>query len=630
MNHRLLLMCCLTLILVACLVPGHGVARVLLVDDPESTASAVDCDGVAAALFERRIGFTRKVLPEVDWSRLEADSVRVLVACHLPLADTPQAQTTLDEWVFAGGGLVASGRSAVGLESVLGLVQSQPVLASKLAPRFLPSTKQQALIGPDALMAGESNAHTEVRFLSGHPVSFGVAWDGAITTEGPLPRWQLPAIVRHWYVDGSEGGWPVYLPVVGQAEVIAHWFDRFEDWEHASSVPAVTAHQHGAGRVVYSGALPGAYSNWDWPRSWRTVITNAIEWSAGESIMPQLGLWPDAKVAAFAWTGDTEKPAMRTAVPALLDLFHEKGLENFGSFYFTAQAGGDADTEGAIENPDIVQMVLQAGGEVAGHADIHTAFLGQDYDTQRARLVAMRDLINPLLDAGESISGFRAPYLSQDRTTYQALSDLGFDYDAGDADTWSQVTLPFMVGDLVQLPPSMPMDWSLFEDVQLSDADALAIWSDKLDYVIARGGLFSWLHHPWVIEAHLDVVAALLTEAIARGDLWFARQDDIAAWWRARQSLELRQQEKTDSTLRMSLINTSPVAVAGASVWLPRPAGEAGAWRAWVDGKAAPLVSRQRNLREYQVLALASLTGGQTVDIVIRRQDRVFGDRFEN
>lgn len=630
MNRRFCLMSCLTLLVASCLAPGQGQASVLLVDDPESSASRVDCDGVAAALFERRIGFTREALPEVDWDGLEAGSVRVLVACHLPLDDLPQAQVALGEWVSRGGGLMASGRSAVGLESVLGLIQSQPVAPSKLATRPLPITKQQAQGGLDASLESAGNAHTEVRFLPGHPVAFGVAWDGATTTEGPLPRWELPAIVRHWYVDGSEGGWPVYLPLVGEAEVVAHWFDQLDTWEALSSVPAMTVHEYGSGRVVYSGALPGVYSNWDWPRSWRTVITNAIEWTAGESIMPQLGLWPDANVAAFAWTGDTEKPAMRTAVPALLDLFETKGLTNFGSFYFTAQAGGDADTEGAIENPDIVQMVLQAGGEVAGHGDIHTAFSGQDYDTQRNRLASMRDLINPLLNSGQSISGFRAPYLSQDRTTFQALSDLGFDYDAGDADTWSQVTLPFMVGDLVQLPPSMPMDWSLLEDVQLSDADALAIWSDKLEYVIARGGLFSWLHHPWVIEGHLGVVTALLSEALAHGDLWFARQDDIATWWRARLDLQLILQEESDSILRISLSNTGSVEVSGASLWLYRPAGEAHAWRAWVDGKAVPLVARQRNLREFQVLSVDSLAGGQVVDIVIRRQDEVFRDRFEN
>lgn len=579
-------------------------ATATLVHDSGIAESVVDCDGIAAALEEVRIASKRVDLASTPISNLPFDTP-VLVACHLDFGGDVEGAARLSIWVEQGGNLLATGRSAEGLLPVLGLHSISLVTGA---------------------------AFTDVRFESGHALTHGIGWTGPIVSSPPLPTSQLPAIVRHFYdIEEAEepalDRWPSYVPSVENAEVIGYWRNMEDPWIATDTAAAVTVHAHGQGRAIYSGALPGIYDEWDWPRSWRTVVVNAVEWLAQDDPVVELGFWPHGHTGAFSWTGDTEKAAMTTAVPALLALFDQLGLEQFGTFYIVGKAGGDADTEGAQEHPQVVEAIISAGAEVGGHGDIHTSFMDDDEITQRQRFVHMLDIIDPML-APDEVRGFRAPYLSQNRHTWNALQALGIDHDAGDADVWSHVTLPFLLGDLLQLPPSMPMDWHLFEEYGLSDELAGIIWEDKLDYVLARRGLFSWLHHPWVIEGHLGVVEDILSHAIERGDVWMARQDDIAAWWRHRLQLELEAVPAGQGRLIVDAHNTGSQAVEGTSVWIRVPGSEGNAWAARLDGNPLQLLERSHGQARFRVAVIERLEAGESARLEVIREDRLFRDSF--
>lgn len=589
-------------LLFAASVPGSADTSVLLVYASDDEASLLECNGIADALEEVGLPFQTLNLDDASLFASALGTRAAAVLCHLPLLASETQ--TLSDWVAAGGGLLVTGQSGLGLEAVLGL---------------------------ESLVAVSGDSYTELRFTEDHPAATGSWWAGPIMQAPPMPVAEIPSISRFYYIDDTQaGGWPSFALQAGQATALASWHDSDSSWGSVGGPVAVSAHQHGAGRVVYSGALAGAYANWDWPQTWRTFIVASLHWLGQQQPQFEIGLWPHGHRAAMTWTGDTEKPAMVTAVPALLDVFADLGLERFGTFYMVGRAGGDADTLGAQEHPEVVQAIAAAGSQLGGHGNIHTEFRGQSAALQQQRLQEMIDIINPLLAPyGERLRGFRAPYLSQDWATFQALAEVGLDYDAGEADVWSQTTLPHRLGPVWQIPPTMPMDYHLFEAHGLSTEEALILFQDKLDYVISRRGLFSWLHHPWVIEPHIELVRDLLAVAVARGDIWLTRQDDLLDWWIARQDIEIKEIEQRGRRFRLRLDNAGLESIEGVSIWVRRPFASADDWQAFIDGSVLPTLSIRHAGQDFLVVQLGQLAAGSETWLDIVGGDALFEDRFQ-
>lgn len=589
-----------TALLIILLLPTDLSASVLLLYDDTSQASQIDQAGISLALSEAGIAHDVLDLATESLASSDLSDHAVVVACHVDLAAMPTARQMFEDWTVAGGGLLLTGRSGFALEALAGL---------------------------DSLGAVSGDAYSDVRFETEHPATTGLHWDGEITASPPMPLQEVPAIVRHDYFSDN---WPAHAAVPADALILGRWRNIFDDWDISAGLPAVTAHEPGQGRVIYSGALPGVHADWDWPRSWRILVVTAVEWLSYRQPLVELGWWPHAHRGAFAWTGDTEMPEMVTAVPALLDVFSNHGLTRFGTFYVVGRSGGDAGTKGAQEHPGVVHAILQAGSEVGGHGDIHTSFNGVPEAEQVTRIGHMLDILDPLLAShGEQVRGFRAPYLSQDENTWTALVDEGLQYDAGEADTWSRVTVPHPTGDILQLPPTMPMDWTLLDDYQLSMVDAEAIWLDKFDYVMARRGLFSWVHHPWVVESYLGMVDNVLSEAIARGDVWMARQDDIATWWQRREQIVLTPDSSRPGGIDVTVHNPGSEPVAGVSVWVRVGEDDHGPWAASIDGQAATLLEREHGGALFRVAVVPEVAAGGDSQVRFVTRDAIFSDRME-
>ncbi len=333
----------------------------------------------------------------------------------------------------------------------------------------------------------------------------------------------------------------------------------------------------------------------------------------------------------MAFTADTEKASMIASVPRILALLSELELNRFGTFFVLGRKGGDADTAGAAEHPEVIRMIVEADAEVGGHGDIHTRFFGQPPEVQRERVADMLSVLQPLTaTTGNSVLGFRAPYLSADRTTWRVLGELGLAYDSSDADVWSETTLPFFNGSVWQLPPSMPMDWHLLLRHGLESATATQLFLDKLEYVVSRRGMFSWVCHPWLIDDYPEVLRAVLESARARDDLWFARMDDIVLWWSQREQLRLEWLPNSSESKHMQLRNLSDRAVAGAAVWLRLPAVPGG-WIAHGGEQRLPLVERSHGGRRYLVAVLPEIPalGDVKLSLTPNPERTIFFDGFE-
>jgi hypothetical protein len=178
------------------LLPTTLPASTLLVFDSNSTASVTDCEGISQALDETGMAYSVLDTSSGNLGVPELANHRVAVACHLAL-DASQAQL-LDDWVAIGGNLLATGRSAHGLEPALGLDS-----VAEMAPQ----------------------GDREMRFTQSHPVTTGSWWEGVIT--GPaMPEGEKPPVIRHWYFTDD---WPAFAAIPGQAVLLARWNATSDD-----------------------------------------------------------------------------------------------------------------------------------------------------------------------------------------------------------------------------------------------------------------------------------------------------------------------------------------------------------------------------------------------------------------
>lgn len=233
-------------------------------------------------------------------------------------------------------------------------------------------------------------------------------------------------------------------------------------------------------------------------------------------------------------------------------------------------------TATAVErNPRGVNLLADAGLEIAGHGDIHEGFLGST-ETQVRRLRSMNQTFGEVL--GFVPRGFRAPFLRHDANLYQALASMGFAYDSSrtfqdpllclryaisrrkpvyDASIRSlpRVLRRHVSGDavprprtiaegVVELPVFELDDWFFFDyaDGPLLgvDADGLVpnLWHKAWEHCSRRGDLFVMQAHPQrMAHARLRIIEEFVERGLESGARfltllqavdWVTRRDEKA------------------------------------------------------------------------------------------------------
>ncbi len=572
--------------LVRPLAAGARQPNILVAYDQFSPNSRHDKNGVVAALNRAGIMVELIRTDQVDLTTSEMCRHAGVVLCEFILDASEVADVRA--YVQSGGGIFVTGKAANGIENLLGL-------------------KNYSIKTHDG--------GSEIRFTADHPVSFGAYWNGPSMQHPPMPQDEIPGISQYRY-PGAQ--WPGYKVTVSSGTVIAHWYPYSESWKSSRREAAIVVNTFAAGKTVYSGALPGIYADpaWNWPLNWQHFIVNAVEWTSHDNYLTEIGFWPKGNRSAFVFSSDTETPDMATAVPLILDLFSELGLKNYGTFYVVGQAGGDEGTQGAVEHPQVVQMIAARGSEVAGHGDVHTGFLQGTLVDQQTRLQAMVDILNPLLAPyGEVCRGFRAPHVDFTRETFEAAKRVGLLYESSDIDVWSETTFPTF-NKIWEATPTMPMDWFLFEHFKLSDSIALEIFTDKFEYTYAKRSMFNMLTHPWVIDGHLEVLRDLLQAAMGKNDVWMVRQDRLIEWWRQRFKLLLVNSVRAGTRLRMHIANSGDQTVINAAALLRLPEGSAAEnVQVRLAGQTLEIRNRRHNEMDFIVAIIPMISAGDTVMI---------------
>jgi hypothetical protein len=243
--------------------------------------------------------------------------------------------------------------------------------------------------------------------------------------------------------------------------------------------------------------------------------------------IPVLASWPRGHRFAWTVTHDVEGPEGLAAIAPLLEIERRHGVVS--AWFFVA--------EDYTVDPSVFDAVRTAGGEIGLHGLHHDGRLFQSRAHFERQLPRIRRYLR---DWGAE--GFRSPSTHRNAAW---MPELGARYDSSFPDTHPFDAqpggccsiLPYFLGDLVELPITLPQDHTLFELLRERD---ISLWRRKATWLAEHGGLVTVLVHPdYALSEerlrHYDELLGFL-RGLAGG--WHALPRDIARWWRSRAALE--------------------------------------------------------------------------------------------
>lgn len=257
------------------------------------------------------------------------------------------------------------------------------------------------------------------------------------------------------------------------------------------------------------------------------LVLGLVERVAGEPL-PWISAWPAPYTWAIVLTHDVERARGYGQIEKVLTVEQRLGLRS--AWYFVPER--DYTVEESMLN-----RVRDQGGEICLHGLRHD---GRDLSPGifQERLPLMRAYLDEW-----GARGFRGPATHRDRALVQ---ELGIEHDS----SWSDVAryepqhggtcswYPFFIGDVVELPITLPMDHTLFELQRVRSPEP---WISKSAFIRSHGGMVLMVTHPdYLVDVERLVIYECFLEAYAADpSVWYALPSEVASWWRRRANSEI-------------------------------------------------------------------------------------------
>ena len=303
-----------------------------------------------------------------------------------------------------------------------------------------------------------------------------------------------------------------------------------------------------------------------WPIETSFHRLEALVLSLVESVidepLPWVSPWPAPYTWAIVLTHDIERIGGYRHIGEVLEVEQRFGLRS--AWYFVPER--DYRVEDSL-----LERLREHGCEICLHGLRHD---GRDLSpgTFEERLPAMRSYLERW-----GARGFRGPSTHRDRRFVQGL---GVDHDS----SWSDVAryepqpggtcswLPFFVGDVVELPITLPMDHTLFE---LQRVKSPGPWIEKTGFLRDQGGMALLVTHPDYLldDERLGTYERFLEAEASDDSVWRALPGEVASWWRSRAQSRLERvatgwqlvgPAESDGVVRVGAPPLAPASVDGA------------------------------------------------------------------
>lgn len=218
----------------------------------------------------------------------------------------------------------------------------------------------------------------------------------------------------------------------------------------------------------------------------------------------------------------------KVAVPRIVETYRQLGIRQ--TFFIPAWC---------IETyPEAVEAILQGGHEIAHHGFLHEHPRELSDDEEAHWLDRGIEVI--VKATGKPPRGWRAPLYNFSHRSADLLAERGFAYDASLMGDDQPYLLDCAKGRLVELPSHWGLDdWPQY--VQSMDLDymmpvrapeqGLLPFVQEFEAAYTHGGLWVPVVHPFASGrlARWHHWHRFLETMVARGDVWFAPMEEIAA-----------------------------------------------------------------------------------------------------
>jgi peptidoglycan/xylan/chitin deacetylase (PgdA/CDA1 family) len=217
----------------------------------------------------------------------------------------------------------------------------------------------------------------------------------------------------------------------------------------------------------------------------------------------------------------------KVAIPRILDTFKKFQIKQ--TFFIPAWC--------MEQYPEAVEAILEGGHEIGHHGYIHEHPNELSRENEAYWLDRGCETIKRF--TGQAPKGWRAPLYNFSEHSAELLIERGFTYDASLMGDDVPYLLRASNGDLVELPSSWALDdWpqymhSIDLNFQMpiqSPQRANEVFMAEFEAAWEYGGLFVPVWHPFLSGrlARWHEVAKLIEYMMNKGDVWFARLDEIA------------------------------------------------------------------------------------------------------
>jgi peptidoglycan/xylan/chitin deacetylase (PgdA/CDA1 family) len=247
-----------------------------------------------------------------------------------------------------------------------------------------------------------------------------------------------------------------------------------------------------------------------------------------KSRIPTLAPWPRGCSWALVLTHDVETSTGYRNIHLLRNLEIEAGYRSSWNFVPRRYDVDDA----------LVRDLLERGFEVGIHGLYHDGREFESLRTLKERIPVMREYAKRW-----NAVGFRSPATHR---VWEWMPLLGFDYDSSYPDTdpyepqpggcctW----LPYFNDELVELPITLPQDYTLFTILRHENEQ---LWLEKARFLRDRGGMALLITHPdYMLGRRPRASYARFLDAFREDrTVWRALPREVSSWWRKRAASHL-------------------------------------------------------------------------------------------